>query len=72
VLATKTHPETEPLGWEQFEKLVSQVNLPVYALGGLSESAWIRHGKPGVRELPLLGHFYKNEFYREHAKYPIL
>ena len=39
VLATKTHPETEPLGWDQFAKLVSQVNLPVYALGGLSESS---------------------------------
>ena len=38
VLATKTHPEAEPLGWELFTKLVSQVNLPVYALGGLSES----------------------------------
>ncbi|UOA08735.1 Nudix family hydrolase [Methylobacter sp. S3L5C] len=38
VLATKTHPETVPLGWEQFETLVSQVNIPVYALGGLSES----------------------------------
>ena len=37
VLNTKTHPETEPLGWEQFTKLVSQVKLPVYALGGLSE-----------------------------------
>ncbi len=37
VLATKTHPETEPMGWEQFAKLVAQVNLPVYALGGLSE-----------------------------------
>ncbi len=38
VLNTKTHPETKPLGWEQFAKLVSQVNLPVYALGGLSEA----------------------------------
>jgi 8-oxo-dGTP diphosphatase len=38
VLTTKTHPETEPLGWEQFAKLVSKTNLPVYALGGLSES----------------------------------
>ena len=38
VLATKTHPETEPLGWEQFAKLISNVNIPVYALGGLSES----------------------------------
>ena len=37
VLTTKTHPNAEPLGWEQFKKLVSQVNLPVYALGGLSE-----------------------------------
>lgn len=38
VLATRTHPETKPLGWKQFAKLVAQVNLPVYALGGLSES----------------------------------
>ncbi|MEY3289526.1 MAG: hypothetical protein RLZZ419_1768 [Pseudomonadota bacterium] len=38
VLATQTHPETGPLGWEQFKILVSEVNLPVYALGGLSES----------------------------------
>ena len=47
VLATKTHPETEPLGWEQFEKLVSQVNLPVYALGGLSESSLDRVRQAG-------------------------
>ncbi|MFZ2168274.1 MAG: Nudix family hydrolase [Methylococcaceae bacterium] len=38
VLATKTHPETVPLGWQQFARLVSQINLPVYALGGLAES----------------------------------
>lgn len=47
VLATKTHPETEPLGWEQFEKLVSQVNLPVYALGGLAESSLDRVRQAG-------------------------
>ncbi|MDD5320200.1 MAG: Nudix family hydrolase [Methylococcales bacterium] len=47
VLATKTHPETEPLGWEQFAKLVSQVNLPVYALGGLSESCLDRMRQSG-------------------------
>ena len=34
---TQTHPDTEPLGWKQFLELVSQVNLPVYALGGLSK-----------------------------------
>jgi len=38
VLKTKSHPETPPLGWEQFAHLVTQTNLPVYALGGLTES----------------------------------
>jgi len=47
VLATKTHPETEPLGWEQFTDLVSQANLPVYALGGLSESGLDRARQAG-------------------------
>lgn len=36
VLPTKTHPESMPLGWEGFKGLVSQVNLPVFALGGMS------------------------------------
>jgi 8-oxo-dGTP diphosphatase len=34
VLATQTHPDTAPLGWQQFAELVNQCNLPVYALGG--------------------------------------
>jgi 8-oxo-dGTP diphosphatase len=38
VLATATHPEAVPLGWEQFSELAAQVNIPVYALGGMSES----------------------------------
>ena len=36
VLPTLTHPDAEPLGWERFSKWVEQVNLPVFALGGLS------------------------------------
>lgn len=39
VLATQTHPGAESLGWEQFAELVAKVNLPVYALGGMSESS---------------------------------
>jgi len=35
VLATKTHPDTEPLGWDVFKGLVRDVNLPIYALGGM-------------------------------------
>lgn len=36
VLPTATHPAATPLGWRAFSELVEQVNLPVYALGGLS------------------------------------
>jgi 8-oxo-dGTP diphosphatase len=39
VLATQTHPEATSLGWAQFTELVSKVNLPVYALGGMTTSS---------------------------------
>lgn len=37
VLATRTHPDVKPLGWGKFEELVATVNLPVYALGGMTK-----------------------------------
>lgn len=44
VQATATHPDAEPLGWPRFAEMVAQVNVPVYALGGVSakdtEKAW--------------------------------
>ncbi|MCG7920237.1 MAG: Nudix family hydrolase [Candidatus Thiodiazotropha lotti] len=36
VQRTTTHPQAVSLGWPRFAELVDQVNLPVYALGGLS------------------------------------
>ena len=59
ILATKTHPETEPLGWEQFTDLVSQVNLPVYALGGLSESGLDRVRQAGGQGVAAIRAFLK-------------
>ncbi|SJM93725.1 Mutator MutT protein [Crenothrix polyspora] len=38
VLATQTHADIKPLGWAEFETLVSHAKVPVYALGGLSTS----------------------------------
>jgi len=35
VKATTSHPDAIPLGWEQFSDMVSEINLPVYALGGM-------------------------------------
>jgi len=37
VLPTATHPDAKVLGWEQFAELTGHINLPVYALGGLSQ-----------------------------------
>lgn len=34
---TKSHADTAPLGWEKFKKLVTACNLPVFALGGMSQ-----------------------------------
>ena len=51
VLPTASHPGVETLGWDAFAEVVSRVNLPVYALGGLGEkdleTAWSK-GSQGV------------------------
>jgi len=33
---TKSHPDTEPLGWDEMHRLVDETPIPVYALGGVS------------------------------------
>jgi 8-oxo-dGTP diphosphatase len=48
---TASHPELVPIGWDAFASAVADVNLPVYALGGVSaaqlEYSW-QHGGQGV------------------------
>jgi 8-oxo-dGTP diphosphatase len=36
VLPTQTHPEAKALGWELVVEWLEEVNLPVYALGGMA------------------------------------
>lgn len=36
VLATPTHPDAPPLGWDCFAALVQGVSIPVFALGGMT------------------------------------
>ena len=36
VQVTASHPGQQPLGWQNFTELTEQVNLPVFALGGLA------------------------------------
>ena len=35
VQATRSHADTEPLGWDNFSDLIAGYTLPVYALGGM-------------------------------------
>ena len=36
VLPTNTHPEAEPLGWENFSNYCMSVQMPIFGLGGLT------------------------------------
>jgi len=38
ILPTKTHPNAKVLGWQLMAKLIEEVNIPIFALGGLTRS----------------------------------
>lgn len=51
VKETTSHPEVKGIGWEAFSDLISDVDIPVYALGGMNEnniSTAIECGAQGV------------------------
>ena len=51
VLPTRSHPDATPLGWAVFKGLVEKINVPVYALGGMSseqEAKALESGAQGV------------------------
>ncbi len=54
---TQSHPLSTPLGWDQFFTLVDQINLPVYALGGLTTADLIEAKKQGAQGLAGISDF---------------
>ena len=57
VLATASHPQATPLGWEGFASLREATALPLYAIGGLTpnEIATARqHGAQGIAAIRAL------------------
>lgn len=38
VQKTASHPDMFPLGWDKFSSLIENINIPVYALGGVTAS----------------------------------
>lgn len=57
VLATQTHPDAASLGWAKFADLVAHVNLPVYALGGMTGSSLTTAGQSGGQGIAAIRFF---------------
>ena len=57
VQKTASHPDMQAMGWQQFSNLIENIPVPVYALGGVSESdlqaAW-QHGAQGIAAISAL------------------
>lgn len=54
VQPTRTHPLAEPLGWERFAELAASVEIPVFALGGMTQAdlqTAQRHGAHGIASI---------------------
>jgi len=57
VMPTASHPDARPMGWPGFQRLVSEISIPVFALGGMDLQhlweAWQRgaQGIAGIRGL---------------------
>ncbi|MEA3303911.1 MAG: Nudix family hydrolase [Pseudomonadota bacterium] len=66
VQPTATHPQAQPLGWNDFSAMVRRATLPVYALGGMQiehrQQAW-RSGAQGIAAIR--GLFFTKQFTRK-------
>ena len=60
---TQSHPGSTPLGWSQFSKLVDQINIPVYALGGLTHADLVEAKKNGAQGLAGISVFQESTGY---------
>ncbi|OOZ80039.1 hypothetical protein BOW50_02680 [Solemya velum gill symbiont] len=49
VQRTLSHPHAAPLGWDMFGQMTENVTMPVYALGGMSESDIERAWQAGAQ-----------------------
>ncbi len=48
---TSAHPDIAPIGWEGMSTIAGQLNMPIYALGGVSaddEAAALKAGAQGI------------------------
>ncbi len=60
VMETQSHPGEPALGWQAFEEIVDRVNIPVYALGGMSPGHIKDSYKFGAQGIAAISHFWKD------------
>ncbi len=51
IFRTESHPEAEPLGLEELKRVSAKVNVPIYALGGVTQERielCLKNGAYGV------------------------
>ena len=58
VKKTLSHPNSKPLGWKKFEELTEKANIPVFALGGMTESDLIMAKGYGSQGIAAIGEFW--------------
>jgi len=60
VQVTSSHPDAQPLGWDGFSAMISSINVPVYALGGVTADdtrrAWLSGGQ-GISAISALWNY---------------
>lgn len=60
VLATQTHPDSKPLGWQSWSTLAELADMPVIGLGGLSPSLSQTAALHGANCIAGIRHFFQS------------
>ncbi len=59
VNGTSSHPDATPITWSGFQQLVAQVNIPVYALGGVSNEDLAQAYRAGAQGVAGIGAYWE-------------
>ena len=59
VKETSSHPGVLGIGWDQFSKMLADVKIPVYALGGMQASDLDDARKAGAQGIAAISSFWK-------------
>ncbi|MDH5660857.1 MAG: thiamine phosphate synthase, partial [Gammaproteobacteria bacterium] len=57
---TLSHPDSLPLGWNDFYQLTEKSTLPIYALGGMTEYDLKMAKEKGAQGIAAIGAFWEN------------